>query len=173
MEPIRFETRQITLLGMGFFGDPFRISGGWTEENEIGRLWSRFMAYLASHGDEIAHAAEPGVAYELHVPHEESERTGEYEVFVGVEVSRLEDIPLYLSAKILPRATYAVFSLQGDQVAGDWWQDVYATWMAQAGYESAGGHMLERYDERFKGIDRMNESILEIYLPVRQVGGAG
>lgn len=173
MEPIRFETRQITLVGMGFFGDPFRISGGWTEENEIGRLWSRFMAYLAGHGQKIRHTAEPGVAYELHVPHEESERTGEYEVFAGVEVSRLEDVPVHLTAKILPAVTYAVFMLQGEEIAGDWWQDVYHTWMPQAGYESAGTFVLERYDERFKGVDRMAESILEVYLPVCQAAGAG
>jgi predicted transcriptional regulator YdeE len=50
---------------------------------------------------------------------------------------------------------------------------VYAAWMPAAGYESAGGHVLERYDQRFKGVDRMSESTIEIYLPVRQVAGAG
>jgi hypothetical protein len=47
MEPRIVETGQMTLLGFSFFGDPFRFHGGWEEENEIGRLWSRFMAYLA------------------------------------------------------------------------------------------------------------------------------
>ena len=44
MEPTMIEKRQMMLLGFSFFGDPFKISGGWTEENEIGRLWKRFMA---------------------------------------------------------------------------------------------------------------------------------
>ena len=33
-----FEKDQIILLGFSFFGDPFSISGEWTEDNEIGRL---------------------------------------------------------------------------------------------------------------------------------------
>jgi len=49
MEPTMIEKRQMILLGFSFFGDPFKISGGWTEENEIGRLWKRFMAYLSKH----------------------------------------------------------------------------------------------------------------------------
>lgn len=37
--------RKLTILaGISFYGDPFSQSGGWTEENEIGRLWSRFMS---------------------------------------------------------------------------------------------------------------------------------
>jgi hypothetical protein len=36
MEPARIEKRQMTLLGFSFFGWPFEISGGWTEENEPG-----------------------------------------------------------------------------------------------------------------------------------------
>ena len=45
MEPRLVEADRITLVGFSFFGDPFRMSAGWTEENEIGRLWKRFMAY--------------------------------------------------------------------------------------------------------------------------------
>jgi len=44
MEPTIVERNQITLVGFGFFGDPFAASGGWMEENEIGRLWNRFVA---------------------------------------------------------------------------------------------------------------------------------
>jgi hypothetical protein len=40
----RIEDRPLTILaGLSFFGDPFAQSAGWTEENEIGRLWTRFM----------------------------------------------------------------------------------------------------------------------------------
>ncbi len=33
MEPRIVDVGQITLLGLGFFGDPFRISDGWSEES--------------------------------------------------------------------------------------------------------------------------------------------
>ena len=45
MEPTIIERDKIILVGFSFFGDPFQ-AGEWTEENEIGRLWNRFMAYL-------------------------------------------------------------------------------------------------------------------------------
>ena len=41
------------LVGLSFFGDPFKSSAGWTEENEIGRLWVRFMAFLEDQGARI------------------------------------------------------------------------------------------------------------------------
>jgi AraC family transcriptional regulator len=168
MEPSRFETRQITLLGLGFFGNPFEDSGGWTEENEIGRLWSRFESYLSRHGGEIQHATAQDVAYELHLEHAETRQTGEYEVFVGLEVEALEDVPLELCAKILPPATYAVFILQGEEIVSDWGQEIHGQWMPGSGYESAGAYGLQRYDQRFKGLDRLAESTLEVYIPVRR-----
>lgn len=168
MEADRFETRQFTLLGLSFFGNPFEVSGGWTEENEIGRLWSRFMAYLARHGQEIKGAADEDVAYELHLEHPETRQTGEYEVFVGLEAEALEEVPLELCVKILPPATYAVFVLRGQEIVSDWGQEIHRDWMPRAGYESAGAYGLQRYDQRFKGLDHLDESILEVYVPVRQ-----
>lgn len=126
------------------------------------------MAYLARHGPEIKHAAEEDVAYELHLEHPETPQTGEYEVFVGLEVGALEDVPLALCVKILPPATYAVFVLQGEEIVSDWGQKIYEEWMPGAGYESAGAYGLQRYDRRFKGLDRLAESLIEVYVPVRR-----
>jgi AraC family transcriptional regulator len=167
MEPTIVELPQIVLLGYSFFGDPFKLSAGWTEENEIGRLWMRFMAFLAENGQRIKHVSEDQVAYEVHIYDEETQRTGEFEVFVGTGVERLEDVPLELSAKILPPATYAVFSLQGEQITSDWALVILTEWMPQSGYESDHGYSIQRYDERFKGLDRLEESVLEVLIPVR------
>jgi AraC family transcriptional regulator len=170
MEVDRFETRQITLLGLGFFGNPFEVSGGWTEENEIGRLWSRFMACLERHGDEIHGAVTQQVAFELHVEHDETRQTGEHEVFVGLEVEALEEVPVQLSAKVLPLTTYAVFVLRGQEIVSDWGQQIYGQWLPDSGYRSEGTWGLQRYDERFKGLERLDESLIEVYVPVRRAG---
>jgi AraC family transcriptional regulator len=167
MEPRVIKKGQMLLLGFGFFGDPFRISGGWTEENEIGRLWNRFIAYLTTYRDGIQHITTDAVMYEVHIQHEETPRTGEYEVFVGIEVEKLEDVPVEMSAKILPPTAYAVFTLQGEQITSDW-QRMIVDWMLQSGYDSAYSYGLQRYDERFKGLDRIEESVLEAYVPVRR-----
>jgi predicted transcriptional regulator YdeE len=166
MEPTIIEKDQMTLLGFSFFGDPFAISGGWTEENEIGRLWKRFMVYLDKHQHLISHA-KAGVAYEVHITHEDTALTGEFEVFVGVEVERLEDVPVEMSVKILPQATYAVFTLQGKQIISDW-SKMMEEWMSKAGYQSAYAYGFQRYDERFKSLQHIDDSILDVYVPVKK-----
>jgi predicted transcriptional regulator YdeE len=159
--------QQMLLVGLGFFGDPFRISSGWTTENEIGRLWQRYMAYLGAHPDSLQQVVEHGVAYEVHIQHEETPRTGEHEVFVGLEVAALEDVPVELSVKVLPPTTYAVFTLRGEQITSDWQTMLGEEWLPDSGYESDFNFGLQRYDERFKGVGRIDESVLELYVPVK------
>lgn len=167
MEPTTIEKRQMILLGFSFFGDPFRISGGWTEENEIGRLWKRYMAFLTKHHQRIKHVKTDAVMYEVHVEHEETAQTGEHEVFVGLEVEKLEDVPVEISVKILPPTTYAVFTLEGEQITSDWLKMIYE-WMSRSGYQLAYPYNFQRYDERFKGVQCIDESVLDVYVPVKR-----
>lgn len=174
MEPAIVEAKQRILVGFSFFGDPFKLSGGWEEENEIGRTWKRFETFLGKHRSSIKHVVSDAIGYEVHVYHEETLRTGEFEVFVGWEVERLEDVPLALSVKVLPPATYAVFTLRGEQIVSDWPMMIFAEWLPEAGYEGEHSHSVQRYDERFKGLDRVDESVLEVHIPLksRQPGEA-
>jgi predicted transcriptional regulator YdeE len=166
MEATIVELPQIALLGLGFFGDPFKLSAGWTEENEIGRLWSRYMAFLIEHGQRIKHVTDDRVAYEVHVYGEETKRTGEFEVFVGTPVEQLEDVPLELSAKIIPPSRYAVFTLKGELIASDWSLTIMTEWMPKSGYEGNYQYSMQRYDQRFKGLDRLEESALDVLIPI-------
>jgi predicted transcriptional regulator YdeE len=163
------EQDQMLLVGLSFFGDPFKSSAGWTEENEIGRLWVRFMAFLEKQGERIKHIKENEVSYEVHIEHVETEEKGEYEVFVGLEVAQLEDVPLELLVKVLPPTTYAVFTLAGEEIASDWHQMIHQDWLPESGYRIAYDYAIERYDQRFKGLDRIAESVLEVYIPVAGV----
>lgn len=167
MEPQIVEKGQILLVGLSFYGDPFRLSDGWTEENEIGRLWNRFMAVASACGDRIKHVKDQETAHEVHVYNEETVQKGIFEVFAGMEVEKLEDVPIELVAKILPPATYAVFTLKGQQITSDWYQDA-EKWMRQAGYRATHEYMFQLYDRRFKGLDNLDESILDVYMPVER-----
>ncbi len=166
VKPKIIQGAQMLLLGFSFFGNPFEISTGWTEENEIGRLWNRFMVYLAHHPGLFQHVKDKTVMYEVHIQHPETDRTGEYEVFVGLEVTQLKDVPVQVSLKILPVTTYAVFTLRGAQITSDWNKLIYSDWMSQSGYRSAYPFGFQRYDARFKGLDQIDESVLEVYVPV-------
>ena len=167
MEVKIIDKGSITLIGFSFFGDPFKLSGGWTEENEIGRLWQRFMAYFAQQRDQLKNITAAGGFYELHIEQAETERTGEFEVFVGVEVDRLEDVPIELTIKILPAVTYAVFTLIGQQIISDWSTEM-ARWLSQTGYQRAYKFGFQYYDERFKSIQQIDESVLDAYVPVKK-----
>jgi predicted transcriptional regulator YdeE len=166
MEPKIVERGQMILVGLSFYGDPFAESGGWTEENEIGRLWNRFMAYVADQGDAIQHVEGEYVAYEVHVESAETACKGFREVFVGVEVEQLADVPVELLVKILPAATYAVFRLKGEQIASDW-STVIGQWLCRSIYQSAGNYGFQRYDAHFRGVDNLTASELDVYVPVK------
>lgn len=167
MEPTQiFEKPEILLVGVSFFGDPFSMSAEWTEENEIGRLWNRFFAYLRKHPNHIKHVANHKIAYEVHIEHEETALKGYYEVFVGIEVMQLENIPVELLVKILPATTYAVFTLCGQQIISDWPREIYQHWLPDSGYRNAHPYSFQLYDQRFHGLDKLDESVLDVYVPV-------
>lgn len=166
MEPRIVEQQQLTLAGFSFYGDPFQVSGFWTEENEIGRVYKRFEAYCAAHPELLDALAVKGIVYELHIYHPDTPTTGEFEVFVGFEAARIDGIPLELSIKLLPPSRYAVFTLQGQQIASDW-SKMLQDWADRTGHRLANTHSIQRYDDRFKGLDRLDESTLDAYIPLK------
>ena len=156
------------LAGMVFYGDPFAGAEGWSQENEIGRLWGRFNRFWDDDQADIRGVVNGNVGYELHVEPSEYPETKCFYVMVGVEISDLEGLPLELSAKVLPAGTYAVFTLRGPEITANWPDAIYKDWLPQSGYEEAHKFTVERYDgERFKGVDDP-ESELEIWVPVRK-----
>ena len=96
-------------------------------------------------------------------------KKGMYEIFTGVAVDDLADAPVELLIKVLPPSTYAVFTMQGQQIISDWHQAIYHEWQPQSGYQVSGGYSFQFYDHRFKGLDRVDESELDVYMPVTAV----
>lgn len=168
MEPVITHKSETKLVGMSFFGDPFDTSDAWTEENQIGRLWQRFMNCFQQNANAIKHTAEEEAMYEVHIYHPETMDKGLFEIFVGVEVDQLEAVPLELLVKILPSSDYAVFTLEGEQIASDWDMEI-EKWLAKGFYQRSHPFSFQYYDKRFKGVDNIGESILDVYLPVEKV----
>jgi AraC family transcriptional regulator len=156
------------VVGMSFYGDPFVEASGWDEGNEIGLLWRRFSAFLAERGDSLRHVPEPGVALEIHISTDETAQKGLFEVFTGVRVTELERVPLECAVKVLPATEYAVFTLYGQEITSDWHQMIYQDWMPSSGYRPSGSYSIQRYDERFKGVDQIAGSVLDVYIPVER-----
>jgi len=171
-KPAIHQLERLVLGGFNFFGDPFRSSSGWTEENEIGRTWQRLMAYLHEPTSPLPPFKEK-CSYEMHILHPESLNTGEFEVFVGLELAEDQpenripalQLPAEMCMKILPPSTYAVFELTGEEITTDW-QQFMQQWMDSAGYMQAHPFSFQRYDERFKGLDQITESTIDVFIPV-------
>lgn len=161
MEPTIKKLAGLTLAGMSFYGDPFSTKGAWSGENEIGLLWSRFMSYLEANRDQ--HSIE--LMYEVHVYDDETISKGLFEVFVGAKVETMEAVPPELLVKVLPPSEYAVFTLTGAVISGDWYSAA-ERWMEKEGYRRSQSYIFQLYDERFKGVEQIEDSSLEVYIPI-------
>lgn len=168
MQPKIVNAAQIILVGMSYYGDPFETSAGWTEENQIGCLWQRLMDYLADKADSIKFRVPVDASYEVHIYGPETMTKGFFEVFVGIPVERIEEVPVDLLVKILPPVRYAVFTLHGKQISSDWHLEINQ-WIQDAGYQHMHPFSFQYYDERFKGVDKIEESILDVYIPVESL----
>jgi predicted transcriptional regulator YdeE len=165
MTPGIAEKKELLLAGYSFYGDPFSASGAWTEENEIGKLWKRFMSFYTRRADEIPSSALPGIGYEVHIWNQDVFDTGHYEVFVGMAVGRIADIPIDLSVKVIPAAKFAVFTLSGELVTQDLSTEMQ-TWLEQAGLRQTGSFIYNLYDDRYKGMANLQDSEIEVYVPI-------
>jgi predicted transcriptional regulator YdeE len=149
---------------MSFYGDPFSQASGWSEDNEIGLLWKRFMAFdLAA----IKHRTALDTFLEIHIETPETAAKGVFEVLVGVRVERLEDVPVECVVKVVPAAQYAVFTLEGQQIVSDW-SNALRDWLLSSGYARSHKYFVQSYDPRFKGMDKIDESALDAYIPIKR-----
>ncbi len=166
MEPTFIQKDAIMLMGVSFYGDPFQLSGDWTVENEIGRVWKRFMNYLEENRPTLQTLLDGDELYEVHIYNPETPTKGFFEVFTGLATRDPWNVPVDLLVKALPATQYAVFTLMGEQITSDWYKDLETT-LTQKGYVRSHPFIIERYDRRFKGMDQIADSELDIYIPVK------
>jgi len=170
VDPKILERGKMNLVGMTYYG---LIGGaGWSEENQIGKLWQRFNKFCETKWVSIEdRVINPKLGYEVSIWNEdEFKETGDFCIFVGVEVDHLEEVPLELFGKVLPAGIYAYFTPKGKEIT-TWEDDFYKGWLIKSGYQlSAVGNysfQVQCYeDDRFKGVDNLEESEIDIYIPI-------
>lgn len=166
MEFIKITEQSFQLVGMNFYGDPFENKSAWEEENGIGELWRRFMKFYLAHEDAIKQQVNKHEFIEIHLTNDETKEKGLYEIFVGTQVKAFEAIPEACVAKQLPLRAYAVFSVKGDEIASDWYHYMHHEWQPTSGYKIIESYSMILYDEHFKGMDQLDESIVYAYVPL-------
>lgn len=155
----------IKLLGISFYGDPFKEAGDWSAENEIGRLCRRYMDFAEDNSGSLMPILVNDDFYEVHIYTPETDQKGYFEVFVGQAINKVQPIPLELSIKILPSSRYAVFNLVGEQIVSDWYSNLDQI-LKDKGWQRGAPFFFQVYDRRYKGLQRIAESELSAYIPV-------
>ena len=169
MELVRItQAASYYLVGMDFYGDPFGRASAWEEENEIGRLFKRFEDFYAPNPVQIKGNLFPQAVFEGHFVSDATRRTGDFDVFVGVLVGELADLPLECVARQLPFTQYAVMTITGEKITSDWHMAIQEQWPPGPEYLLAFDYSLTCYDQRFHGMERLEESAVDVYIPVRR-----
>lgn len=168
MEVEVIERKPMKLAGVSYYG-PMK-GEGWTAENPIGQLWMRFVEFWNNKvGLLEGKMINKDTHYEVHVwSKEHFEETGNFHVFIGVEVEKLKDLPVELEGKFLPGTRYAKVSVKGEEIKtweSQWAEVLPADKYPQAKYNGME-YLIQCYDERFKGLDRMDESEMDILIPI-------
>lgn len=127
-------------------------------EMDIYGLWQRFEKNSRYIKHQIA-----GKGYEVHI--QEDTAPVMHFCLAGVEVQKIEDLPLEFFAKTIPASRYAVFThYLKDGGFGEAFKAVY-DWLKESEYAAAYPFDIQCYDERFKG-QSDPESVIEIYIPI-------
>jgi len=155
----------LLLGGVSFYGDPFSRKAGWDSENEIGKTWSRFIGHITENPERSYSCNEPYL-YEIHIYGSETAAKGYFEVFVGEEVNTAK-LPFSLSSKFLPEADYLKVTLYGQEITSDWCQTIETEIIPECGVKLNASYIIQAYDERFKGMDHLDDSVLDAYIPVK------
>jgi AraC family transcriptional regulator len=166
-EPRITQKTSIQLMGCVYYGDPFHAAKEWSTENEVGKLWQRFMTLANKYSGLLSKiGVNNHIGYEIHIEPEEYKTTKNYYLFVGVEVSNTKEVPLEMFVKILPETRYIQFTTKiSHQEQGE---QVFKEWMPQHRYTQAYPYIIESYDSnRFKSVDD-GESEIDWYIPVKE-----
>ena len=154
------------LGGVGFYGDPFSKRGGWDSENEIGKAWNRFAQYLEEH-PKRSYSCAKSCMYEVHITGNETAEKGHIEIFVGEEVNTPQ-LPFALSVKFFPGGDYLKVTLSGREIDSDWWMRLDTEILPAMGLKQDDRFIIQAYDQRFLGMDRLEESTMDAYIPLKR-----
>ena len=169
LKPEILDEKRFKLLGCVFYGDPFHSAKEWSYENEIGKLWMRFYTLLQKYFVLINKVMiDQDVGYEVHIEPEEYKKSKKYYVFVGMEVSDIEEVPVEMFLKILPKTRYVKFTTKVTEI--NTCEDIFRTWLPQEGFEQTYPYMIQGYDrKRYKDLKDKNSEI-DWYIPVKKIG---
>lgn len=173
MEYEIIEKESMNLVGMNYHGSITEDDVAFEEKVED--LWRRLSDFCMNRWESIEKSVlNPELSYEVQVWNEEElEESGRMNVFVGVEFKDLESIPVQLVGKALPGGKYLSFILEGEEIQG-WEEYLLQEWFPESDYwlrpfDDQLFHIQCFHEDRFKGIENIEESELKVLVPVEEI----
>ena len=159
---------ELLLGGVDFYGDPFRLKGGWDSDNEIGNTCKRYSD-IVMQNPARPYSAGKNKFYEVHIYGKETSDKGYFEVFVGEEVTTPR-LPVDLVSKLIPASDYIKVTLTGKEITEDWWTRLDEEVLPEFDVVRDGTFIIQAYDERFKGTEtaQIEASEIDVYVPVKK-----
>ena len=161
--------KPLNLIGCVYYGNPFHSKGGWDIENEIGLTWKRFMTLCEKYKDVIEkYRTNENIAYEIHIQPKDYKETKKFYVYIGVEVTELDEMPLEMYGKIFPATIYAIFTFRGKDIFKGG-QYIWQEWLPNSKeYMEAYPYFIQAYDKtRFYGLEDENSEI-DYHVPIKR-----
>jgi len=162
------ERKPMKLAGVSYYGP--MTGEGWSKDNPIGQLWTRFVEFWNARAGLLeGRMVDRDTHYEVHIWNQEVfDETGVFRTFVGVEVESLDGLPLELEGKCLPATRYAKVTARGEEIK-TWesrWTEVLPPEKNKLAKYDGLEYLIQCYDERFKGLENIPESEMDILVPL-------
>ncbi|MBP8081732.1 MAG: AraC family transcriptional regulator [Spirochaetes bacterium] len=158
VSPVIKELEEIRLVGISIFT---------RDKREIREVWEMFMRSsekICRRSIYSGKCSYPGFGLECY--NEEFFESGKFFYMPAVQVDSFDDMPVEMSAKIIPPAKYAVFTHKGIPSAiSETITSAYEVWIPESGYKADRSYDFEFYDDRFKPDSKDSE--IDIFIPVK------
>ena len=154
------EPELVTVDSILLVGIPFYYDLKW--KNDLSLQWEIFLNNISLIPDRIV----PEKYYQLQYWFHDQDPDSIF-FFIAAEVTSINEIPIQLTAKILPKQQYLKFYHKGfSNKIGYTYQYIYEKWLPETEYKLPYLYNFEHYGKEHKG-PYNEESISEIYIPVK------
>lgn len=94
---------------------------------------------------------------------DEPDAEGRFHYTAAAEVDSFEGVPEGMDTKVIPPGKYLVYTYVGTiENLGEFYREMFASWIPSSGQEMDFRPQLELYDERF-----MKNGEFDIYIPIK------
>lgn len=147
---------ELKLVGIQFYYD-------LSQKNDLSEPWQMLMDNL----NEIKHLSQPCKYFQVQYWLDNQTTNGIF-FYAAVQVDRVEDLPLALTAKIIPSQDYFKFKHKGRSNEVHYTYDyIYGTWLPDTSFQLDSAFNFELYGDEYLG-PYNDESISEIYIPMKK-----